>query len=263
MATDETALVCYLDDSGKDPQNVATTLAGYVAEKGSWAKFEAEVEPLFTKYGVDILHAMDLHGTRGDFKGWTVLKKQSFVAQFCSILSRHALLGVTMSVGKSEYKAAADRSARKKTTSPYTFCSNVILDWLLTDIRVGKKANEEGVAFILEDGHENNPEVERNIGVITEMFNLAKKIKSVSFVAKTSCRAIQAADLLAFYSRRHANEILKASPQERARLMSDPGPMSKIIAESLHHRVFIAKRFEKPPADIPSWRPPPTSRVTR
>ena len=35
MATDETALVCYLDDSGKDPQNVATTLAGYVAEKGS------------------------------------------------------------------------------------------------------------------------------------------------------------------------------------------------------------------------------------
>ena len=41
MAADETALVCYLDDSGKDPQNVATTLAGYVAEKGSWAELQA------------------------------------------------------------------------------------------------------------------------------------------------------------------------------------------------------------------------------
>jgi hypothetical protein len=61
-------LVCYLDDSGKDPQNLATTLAGYVADESSWAEFEAEVEPLFTKYGVATLHAMDLHGTRGDFR---------------------------------------------------------------------------------------------------------------------------------------------------------------------------------------------------
>ena len=85
-------------------------------------------------------------------------EKQSFVAQFCSILSRYALLGVTMSAAKSEYKAAADHSGRKKTVTPYTFCSNVILDWMLTDIRVGKKANDDGVAFVLEDGHENNPE---------------------------------------------------------------------------------------------------------
>ena len=152
--------MCYLDDSGKDSQNQATTLAGYVADEGSWAEFEAEVDPLFTKYSVGILHAMDLHGTRGDFKDWTVLKKQSFVSQFCSVLSRHALLGVTMSAAKGEYKAAADRSARKRTVSPYTFCSNVILDWLLTDIRVGKKANEEGVAFAIEEGHDNNPEAE-------------------------------------------------------------------------------------------------------
>jgi hypothetical protein len=250
-------LVCYLDDSGKDRENVASTLAGYIADESSWAEFEAEVEPLFTKYGVATLHAMDLHGTRGDFKDWPVLKKQSVVAQFCRILSRHALLGVSMSVAKSEYKAAADRSTRKKTVTPYTFCSNVILDWLLRDVRVGKKANEEGIAFILEDGHHNNPEAEWNIGVVTDMFDLAEKIKSVSFVAKTSCRAIQAADLLAFYSRRHANELLKASPQDRAKLLVDPGQMLKIIVENLPHRAFVANGFEKPPADMPYWRLPP------
>ena len=65
-------LVCYLDDSGKDPQNAATTLAGYVAEEGAWVEFEAKITPLFTKYRVGTLHATDLYGTRGDFKGWTV-----------------------------------------------------------------------------------------------------------------------------------------------------------------------------------------------
>ena len=82
-----------------------------------------------------------------------------------------------------------------------------------------------------------------NIGVVTETFDIAEKIKSVSFVAKTSCRAIQAADLLAFYSRRHANELLRAAPQERAKLMVDPGQMLKIIAENLPHRSFVANGF--------------------
>jgi hypothetical protein len=74
-------LVCYLDDSGKDPQNPATTLAGYVADESAWAGFEAEIEPLFAKYAVGILHAKELHSTKGDFKNWTVLEKHSFVAQ--------------------------------------------------------------------------------------------------------------------------------------------------------------------------------------
>jgi hypothetical protein len=131
------------------------------------------------------------------------------------------------------------------------------------DIRVGKKANEEAVAFILEDGQETNPEAEWNTALVTEMFDITEKIKSVSFVAKTSCRAIQAADLLAFYSRRYANELLKASPQEQARLMVDPGQMLKIIAENLPHRVFVANGFEKPRADIPYWRPPPMRAESR
>jgi hypothetical protein len=43
-------LICYLDDSGQDPQSAASTLAGYVAADRSWAEFETEVEPLFTTY---------------------------------------------------------------------------------------------------------------------------------------------------------------------------------------------------------------------
>ena len=40
-------LVRYLDDSGKDPQNPITTLAGYVAKDMAWEGFEAEAKPIF------------------------------------------------------------------------------------------------------------------------------------------------------------------------------------------------------------------------
>ena len=74
-------LVCYLDDSGKDPQNRITTLAGFVASESSWQLFETEVETWFAEFGVKVLHAKDLHNTDGEFAGWTVLRKQAFVAR--------------------------------------------------------------------------------------------------------------------------------------------------------------------------------------
>ena len=45
-------LVCYLDDSGKDPQNPITTLAGYIARDAGWEAFELEVEKWFEQYNV-------------------------------------------------------------------------------------------------------------------------------------------------------------------------------------------------------------------
>ncbi len=95
-------LVCYLDDSGKDPQNRITTVAGYAATDEQWRAFEIEVEPIFDEYQVKILHAKDLHHTDGEYKGWAVLKKQAFVARICRALSHHVQIGLTMSALRAD-----------------------------------------------------------------------------------------------------------------------------------------------------------------
>jgi hypothetical protein len=71
-------LTCYLDDSGKDPQNSLTSVAGFVARDEQWAEFEAAVEPHFKEFNVRLLHSVDLYHTEGEFKGWPLLKKQFF-----------------------------------------------------------------------------------------------------------------------------------------------------------------------------------------
>ena len=141
-------LVCYLDDSGRDSQSRITTIAGYAAREEEWRTFEAEVEPVFTEYAVRTLHAKDLHHTDGEFRGWPILRKQAFVAKLCRVMSRHVLLGMSMSALKSVYKDRAAESDRKRTVTPYTFCSNVLIDWVMRDIRVGRVSNIEGVAFV-------------------------------------------------------------------------------------------------------------------
>ncbi len=127
--------------------------------------------------------------------------------------------------------------------TPYTFCFNVIIDWILRDISVGRLAHTEGVSFVLESGHENNGEAERAFYDVRKLHSLEGVLRSMCFVPKEHCRAIQMADLLAFYSRRHGVAMEKAPAKERAQAQSSPGIMMNIITESVPHRAFVATDF--------------------
>jgi hypothetical protein len=237
-------LVCYLDDSGKDSQNLCTTIAGYVARDEAWAEFERDVEPWFDEFNVDILHATDLHGSRGAFKGWKVLKKQSFVSRICQARNPHVMLGVTMAAEKSSFQKFKIERGNGSTASPYGYCFNVIIDWILRDIRTGRCANTEGVSFILEAGHENNPDAERAFFDVRRLFNLENILRSISFVPKDDCRAIQLSDLLAFYSRRSNESLLKAKNEGKDEYKIDT--MDRIITEGAAHRGIVATQFNEP-----------------
>ena len=235
-------LVCYLDDSGKDPQNPISSLCGYAASEDAWAAFEQSAEPIFQKYiGDEPLHAMDLYHGKGVYKGWKIVKKQSFVAQVCmKLYPLQPLMGVSFSVRKASYTTRAaeaiKRGLRKRTVTPYTFCMSAILNWILIDVHVGKMANEKGLALILECGNEHNEEARKSLDSIKTRHGL-DYVKSLSFVPKTACRAIQMADLFVYYTRRHNRGIAVARQEPPV------DPVLQVMLQNLKHRTFVATDF--------------------
>ena len=217
-----------------------------------WAAFETKVEPIFAHAKVDILHAVDLHHTTGVFKGWRVLSKQAFVARICRVLSEHNMLGVSMSAVKQTYAKRADERIGRRPVTPYSFCFEVIIDWLLRDIRTGRAVWEEGVALILEAGHENNPEAEKEFYALRKLHNLDGVLRSISFVPKTDSRAIQLADLFAYYSRRDG--VAMARSIASGQKAYEPEKMIRIITERGLHRGFIANDFVYGPSPLASLR---------
>lgn len=100
------------------------------------------------------------------------------------------------------------------------------------------------MSFVLETGHENNPEAEEVFNNVRRLYGDAgAALRSICFVPKESCRAIQMADLFAFYSRRHGVETYMASPVDKQRLIYEPGMMLNIITESVPHRAYVATDF--------------------
>jgi hypothetical protein len=234
-------LVSYLDDSGKDRDNRDTCLGGYVLPEAGWEIFEREAEPIFQQYiGNTPLHAKDLYHGEGLYDGWKVVRKQAFVAKLCLKLLPLKPFGVSFSVRKAPYATRAaealKRGLRKRTSTPYTFCMIGILNWLLTDVHVGKMANEDGLAMILEDGNEHNEEAKKSLDAIKKLHDL-EQVRSLSFISKTSCRAIQMADLFAFYTRRHNRQI------EEFGQKFPIDPVLQVILENLRHKTFVATDF--------------------
>lgn len=234
-------LVCYLDDSGKDPQNPVALVAGYIARDTEWERFEAEVEPWFIENKVPILHATDLKGTRGAFAGWPILKKQAFVSRICQARNPHVMLGMSMAIEKASYDAYRKSKEPERTSSLYSLCFNVIVDWIFRDRRLGKFSNDEGVAFILECGHENNAEAQDVFYEVRKRHGLEALMHSISFVPKDRCRAIQLADLYAFYSRRNDVAALKAQAAGKETYPTEM--MLRIITQGTPHRGYVATGF--------------------
>ena len=158
-----------------------------------------------------------------------------------------------MSALRGIYKVRAEEHKRKRTITPYSFCFNVIVDWVLNGTATGRLAREDGVTFILEAGHRNNSEAEWLFNDIRTKFGLESVLRSISFVTKKECRAIQMADLIAFYSRRHGVAHIKAH-ERREREPREP--MMDLIAGSVPVRSFVATDFGAAAKELPYWRPP-------
>jgi hypothetical protein len=160
-------------------------------------------------------------------------------------------MGLSMSAHKDTYALRAAESDRKRTVTPYSFCFEFIVDWILRDFRLGAASNTEGVAFILERGHQNNPEVEQEFHAVRSLHKIEHLLHSIRFVPKESCRAIQLADLLAFYSRRDGVTQYKAREVGSESYTSDT--MMKIIIENLPIAAS-SRPILVPPLDRRSWR---------
>ena len=197
--------VCYLDDSGGDSENPITALAGYVAMEAAWTLFERNVEPVFKEFSVEVLHAVNLHNTKGDFELWTRDRKEEFVSLVCEAMAPNVPLGISFSVDKENYEARRKESRAQgtdKQDTPYTYCFRAIIHWLIEQPEICAV----GVSFVLECGHQNNRKARDDFQKMRQQ-GLEGILGTISFHAKQDSRAIQMADLFAYYSRRHIKWI--------------------------------------------------------
>lgn len=236
---------CYLDDSGTHTTSPLVTIGGYVMPEEGWADFESIVEPIFERRGVKILHAVDLQHSNPPYTGdnWKVLNKQAFIAQLCMAMKQHLPLGFSFSATREVYERRAQEAGRPTGASPYAFGFQVILNWILNSAWIGKRVRDEGVAFVVEQGSKNNGGIAAAYDFIVENYShdLGSTLRGLTFVPKNHCRAIQMADLIAYYSYRRGMHLQDTPFDRHAEVEFDP--ILKVILETCPHLCMVGNQF--------------------
>jgi hypothetical protein len=231
-------LYFFLDDSGTDARSPVITMAGYVALAHQWAIFDKRAKKLYARYGITQLHASDFHGTKGEFVRWSGDKKMEFVRELFTLVRKGCVLGVSVSVVKDGYKAAGEREGLNKNISAYGMCFNIIVEYIHNAKEVAALAHH-GVSFRVEKGNKNNPDVGQRFEYFADHEQLVDVVRSMKFVDKEHSGAIQLADFLAFYSRRHAE---KCERERNAKATHDE-PLATMLRIFEPHRGIVANNF--------------------
>jgi hypothetical protein len=231
-------LYFFLDDSGTDARSPVITMAGYVALSHHWAIFDKRTKKQYARYGITQLHASDFHGTKGEFAGWSGDRKKEFVRELFTLVQKSCVLGVSVSVLKAGYRAAGQREALNSSISAYGMCFNFIVEYIHNAEQVAAFAHH-GVSFRVERGNKNNPDIEQRFEYFADHQELVDIIRSMKFVDKAHSAAIQLADFLAFYSRRHAE---KCEREQNANAQHDE-PLATMLRLFEPHRGLLANDF--------------------
>jgi hypothetical protein len=197
---------CYLDEARTDAESALVTMAGYIAPYNDWLSFEVAAQAEFDARGVKILHAMDLHAGKREFRDWDRAKKENFVRVLQSHLKPTGAIGFAFSVAKAEFVAAKKLHKVMANESLYGFCFRSIVDLIGKDPVMRMNFDTipgADVTFVLETGNKNKGDVERIFSALKASSPLRGRLKAVVFATKDSTKSLQMADLLAFYSRRH------------------------------------------------------------
>jgi hypothetical protein len=208
-------LTCYLDDSGTDDECPVITMAGYVGFFPGWLNFENAAKAVYDNFRFDVFHAKDFEATKNKFEGWRRIKKQSYAVEIYETakIANCLELGISFSVLKANYIARKRETRLDPNMSAYGYCFQAIMNHLLRDKVFNEILGRDGVTidFVIESGNKNDDNIKQLFFNIREKYSLEKKLNAIAFSPKESSRAIQLADFLAYYSRRHVEATEKAN----------------------------------------------------
>jgi hypothetical protein len=230
--------IFYLDDSGTGDESLVITMAGFVATEEAWGRFEIETDALFECNGIDVLHTQMFHHRKKPFR-WNYEKRMQFVQDLSAIASRHVDLGMTLSINKDAYATRSAETGLNKGISAYAYCLALLLNRLLKQGELVDKIIAQGVAFKIEKGNKNDADVRNRYEALRSFRKLSEVLNGIALVPKDESRAIQLADFLAFYSRRHAAAC------EDAGNVVERDPFYDVLARALGAKMdgFVATNF--------------------
>lgn len=193
----------YFDESGTHAGAPVSAMAGFVGDQRQWRKFQKRTGKLFSRFRVNVFHAIDVRRGDNDFDGWSVDRKIEFHDEFQHIINETLEDGVVTFIRDDDYHYYRALNWPKKTRpdSKYTLMFRACLAHVIQTVGHIPQTIEPRLHVVLENGHNNAEDVRRSYNWVRERAKTPSSkrvLAGLAFANKDDCLPLAAADVFAY-----------------------------------------------------------------
>jgi len=235
----------YFDESGTHMGSPHHVLAGFVGGTEEWIALEREWRKILRNHNITHVRAKQLFHRQGQHKGWSHKQVKQLWYDLLYVLQERELYASKTVLYEDYYKqfyVGSGPQKKERLDTRYALCFRSIVHAL--PLLHQHRHPQGAVNLVLESGHKNAPDAVRVFNEMkTDGAPYSAGIGSVSFMAKKESCALQAADMLAYWSFKTECQ----HSEERGEWLSD------FEQELLECRIAIVEHLMKP-SDLQDWR---------
>jgi hypothetical protein len=202
-------LVAYFDESMGEGRLPMTAVTGYLFEPHAYLKFERGMKHLLRENKMCYFRMADSIKLRGVFEKFQIVdpdQPEKIKREVIRLTREYAVIGVGVAVSEARYQLLQPRHLEKIMTGAY----GMLCQWCLAEIGSwAKRQNFNGkIHYFFEAGCSSQSDANAVLNKISnnEEFKRQYRYGSHDFIPKMQRRGLQAADMLAWFSRREAED---------------------------------------------------------
>jgi hypothetical protein len=205
-------ITVYIDESGTHNSGV-TILGGWVGRLGQWATFDPKWRRLLRRNNLSYFHSRKMRQSKDEFKGWSRKKKHLFTQAAAKLALKDLEFGFTIALPDAAYEehyVAGFRPKEIPLDSRYGLCFRYCLSLVPGFAKDAFGNKELDVKFLLEEGHPNAGDAERNFHRVKKQGlkhpverEIVKMLNVISFGEKAKFPGLQVADVNAYSAFQH------------------------------------------------------------
>jgi Protein of unknown function (DUF3800) len=222
-------LTVYADESGThdghglQPGSEVTAIAGYIADQPNWQRLTRRWNTARREFGIEgPFHVSSYWRNEEPYGSWSDAKKKKCLSKFIRIARDNTWFAIGGMVPTKHYDQILAPEIRDPRLGelgfehPYHFCFQMLfvrmMEYLNNEIdeRFPRKLGfKEKVAFVFDRQQQFEALATRNFNRIKKIIDPEDRLASITYGSKQDHIPLQAADLLAFYTRRiltHQNQ---------------------------------------------------------
>jgi hypothetical protein len=195
-------VVAYVDETGhsKDHNQRFNGIAGLIAPANHWERLEEKWAKTLTEFKISCFHAKEFAASRGEFYGWSEVKRQKLLRKLLDKIAGIDALPIGQILCMDDFRGIAEQHQQRHAAlpDPYHLAFGAVLGFVAGFLERHGNATQQASVVFSEQVEFKNEAMRFYEEICAVEPLLRKRTKVPSFADMRNLVPLQAADLVAY-----------------------------------------------------------------